>query len=139
MAFGQSIASAWLMGAISPKRHRQSAHTDPPEPASSGGFFIFWSAALFAIPPAKAGTGDPDPGARASTRVPEARGLPEVTRRKPDTDGRANQEGFAMAARRLAHVPEKWEPVFPIRTCAKSEHLERRDRICSSIWFAASR
>jgi hypothetical protein len=44
-----------------------------------------------------------------------------------------------MAARRLAHVPEKWEPVFPIRTCAKSEHLERRDRICLSIWFAASR
>jgi hypothetical protein len=34
-------------------------------------------------------------------RAPEARGLPEGTRRKPDTDGRADQEGFAMAARRL--------------------------------------
>jgi hypothetical protein len=32
--------------------------------------------------------------------APEARGLPGGTRRKPDTDGRANQEGFAMAARR---------------------------------------
>src|SRR6516225_9613840 len=45
MASGQSMARAWLMGAISPRRNRQSAHTDPPEPASSGGFFIFWSAA----------------------------------------------------------------------------------------------
>jgi hypothetical protein len=26
-------------------------------------------------------------------RAPEARGLPEGTRRKPDTDGRADQEG----------------------------------------------
>lgn len=30
--------------------------------------------------PAKAGTGDPDPGARAFLRAPEARGLPEGTR-----------------------------------------------------------
>jgi hypothetical protein len=42
------------------------------------------------IRPARAGTGDPDPGARACMRAPEARGLPEGTRRKPDTDGRAN-------------------------------------------------
>jgi hypothetical protein len=37
--------------------------------------------------------------ARAGRRVPEARGLSEGTRRKPDTDGRANPEGFAIAAR----------------------------------------
>jgi len=84
------MARAWLIGAISPKRDRQSAHPDPPEPASSGGYFIFWSA-NFIIRPAQAGTGDPDPGARARMRAPEARGLPEGTRRKPDTDGRANQ------------------------------------------------
>lgn len=65
----------------------------------------------------EAGTGDPDPGARARMRAPEARGLPEGTRRKPDTDGRANQVGFAMAA----------------------QSSERRDGIHFSIWFAASR
>ena len=57
-----------------------------------------------------AGTGDPDPGARARFRArPEARGLSEGTRRKPDTDDGANQSGFAMAVR---------------------EDRERRDRIC---------
>jgi hypothetical protein len=97
------------------KRDRQSVHPDPPEPASSGGYFIFWSTD-FAIRPAQAGTGDPDPGARARMRAPEARGLSEGTRRKPDTDGRANQR-FALAARRR----------------------ERRDGICFAIWFAALR
>jgi len=74
----------------------------------SGGYFVFRSKARSKIPPAEAGMGDPDPRARAGTRAPKARGLPEGTRHKPDTDGRANQEGFAMAAR-----------------CS-----ERRDRIC---------
>ena len=51
--------------------------------------------------PARAGTGDPDPGARADMRAcPQARGLPEGTRRKPDTDGRASPEGSQLAARR---------------------------------------
>ena len=59
--------------------------------SSSGGYFIFRSMAV-EIPPAEAGTGDPGPGARAGMRAPEARGLPEGTRRKPDTDGRADQE-----------------------------------------------
>jgi hypothetical protein len=40
MASGQSIAHARLMGAISPKRNRQSAHTDPPEPAAPEGIFF---------------------------------------------------------------------------------------------------
>ena len=80
--------------------------------------FCFPKHGSFEIPPAaEAGTGDPDLGARAGMRAPKARGLPEGTRRKPDTDGRANQEGFAMAARRS----------------------ERCDRIRLSIWFAASR
>jgi hypothetical protein len=48
-----------------------------------------------------AGTEDPDSGiADACARhLSEARGLLEGTRREPDTDGRANQGGFAMAAR----------------------------------------
>jgi hypothetical protein len=110
------MARTRLMGAISPKRNRQSAHTDPPEPAAPEGI-LFSEARPFEIFSGEAGTGDPDPGARAGMRAPEARGLPEGTRRKPDTDGGANQVGFAMAARRL----------------------ERRDGIRFSIWFAASR
>ena len=33
--------------------------------------------------------------------------------------------GHAGGAPELAHVPEKWEPDFPIRTCAKPRNLER--------------
>ena len=33
--------------------------------------------------------------------------------------------GHAGGAQELAHVPEKWEPDFPIRTCAKPRDLER--------------
>src|SRR5215471_5419920 len=56
----------------------------------------------FKFRPGMAGTEDPDSGiADACPRyASEARGLPEGTRREPDTDGRANQDGFAMAARR---------------------------------------
>src|SRR5579859_4804675 len=39
MALGHAMARARLMGAILPRRDRQSAFTDPPEP-SSGGFFV---------------------------------------------------------------------------------------------------
>jgi len=44
MASGQSMARARLLEAISPKRNRQSAHTDPPEPAAPEG--ILFSEAL---------------------------------------------------------------------------------------------
>jgi hypothetical protein len=33
--------------------------------------------------------------------------------------------GRAGGAQELAHVPEKWEPDFPIWTCAKPRNLER--------------
>jgi len=116
MASGQPIAHAWLMGAISPKRNRLSAYTDPPEPASSGGF-LFSGAQLVRNSRRRP---ERRPGSRglaqARARL-KARGLPEGTRRKPDTDGRANHERFAMAACRS----------------------ERRDRICLQFGFAAVR
>ena len=40
------------------------------------------------------------PGLAPERRAPKARGLSEGTRRKPETDDRANPEGFAIAARR---------------------------------------
>ena len=49
----------------------------------------------FRILPAHAGTGDPDPkGSRESARLKRG-ACSEGTRRKPDTDGRANRIGFA--------------------------------------------
>ena len=38
------------------------------------------------------------PGLAPAGACPKARGLSEGTRRKPDTDGRANPKGFAVAA-----------------------------------------
>jgi hypothetical protein len=98
MACGQSMAHARLMGAMSHKRNRQSVHRDPPEPAAPEGILLS-EARLGRKMAGKAGTGDPDPGLAQNARA-EARGLLEGTRRKPDTNGRANQEGFATAARR---------------------------------------
>ena len=111
------MAHARLMGAISPKRNRQSAHTDPPEPAASEGILFSEARLVRNSSGGRSRNGRPGSRARAGMRASEARGLSEGTRRKPDTDGRANQEGFAMAARRS----------------------ERCDRIRLSIWFAASR
>src|SRR5262249_46080039 len=114
MARGQSTAPAWLMGAISPeaKSTNPFIRTLPSQQAPEG--FLFSGESLLVIRPAQAGPGDPDPGGRGGTRAPEARGLPEGTRRRPDTDGRANQR-FAKAAR----------------------HRERRNRI--RFRFAAGR
>ena len=81
----------------------QVRYRTPPEPKAPEGFFISaLSRAAFKFRPGMAGTEDPDSGiADACLRqASEARGLPEGTRREPDTDGRANQDGFAMAARR---------------------------------------
>ena len=58
----------------------------------------------------------------ARERAPEARGLPEGTRRKPDTDGRANQKVryggaplraprrnlFCNLVCRIARLNERW-------------------------------
>src|SRR5207302_840737 len=41
------------------------------------------------------------------------------------SDARARLVLTAPHCATLAHVPEKWEPVFPIRTYAKSKNLER--------------
>jgi hypothetical protein len=95
------MAHAPLMGEISRKRNLiiRLERTLPSQPLRR--VFYFRKAALVRNIPAKAGTGDPDPGARAGeARGSKARGLSEGTRRKPDTDGRANLEGFALAARR---------------------------------------
>ena len=53
---------------------------EPSRARCSGGFF-FSEASFVRKLPAQAGTGDPDPGAHAGTRVLEARGLPEGTAR----------------------------------------------------------
>jgi hypothetical protein len=74
----------------------ESVYRTPPEPKAPEGFFISaLSRAAFKFRPGMAGTEDPDSGiADACPRhASEARGLPEGTRREPDTDGRANQEG----------------------------------------------
>jgi len=96
--------------------------TGPSEPAAPEGI-LFSGAWSFEIPPAEAGAGDPDPWARAGRRAPEARGLPEGTRRKPDTDGRADQERvryggapfrapqqnlFLNFVRRILRLNERW-------------------------------
>ena len=56
-------------------RGRQFVTTNPPEPAAPEGFLLpsewFGAARNF---PAQAGTGDPDPGARAGMRVPKRAG-----------------------------------------------------------------
>src|SRR6266404_5124039 len=48
-------------------------HTNPPEPAAPEGFLLS-EARLKRNSPAQAGTGDPDPGARAAMRVPKRAG-----------------------------------------------------------------
>jgi hypothetical protein len=91
MASGQSTAYASLMGAISPEAKSTVRSHGPSRARKLRRVFCFPGQTSFVIRPAQAGTGDPDPGARAGMRAPEARGLPEGTRRRPDTDGRANQ------------------------------------------------
>jgi hypothetical protein len=104
----------------------KSAYPDPPEPASSGGFFVLWSTARSQFP-AEAGTGDPDPGARASTRAPEARGLPEGTKaragyRWQSEPGRVRYVGATFGA-----CPGKVGTGFPIRACAKTSRAPRQN------------
>jgi hypothetical protein len=51
-----------------------SLDANPPEPAAPEGFLLSEAQAHFENIPAHAGTGDPDPGARARWRVPESAG-----------------------------------------------------------------
>jgi len=102
MAQGHLRMRARLTRAARSERS-QVRYRTPPEPKAPEGFFVSaLSRAAFKFRPGMAGTEDPDSGiADACPRhASEARGLPEGTRREPDTDGRANQDGFAMAARR---------------------------------------
>jgi hypothetical protein len=104
MACRQSMAHARLMGEISRKRNLiiRFKRTLPSQPLRR--VFYFRKAALVRNIPAQAGTGDPDPGARAAVAWAQERGACRRERgEKPDTDGRANLSmGFAMAAHRSA-------------------------------------
>src|SRR4051794_25141819 len=75
MAPRQSIAHAWLLGAISHRRTDISpVAANPPEPAAPEGFLLSEAGSHEQNIPARAGTGDPDPGARACWRVPKSAG-----------------------------------------------------------------
>jgi hypothetical protein len=117
MASGQSIAHARLMGAISRKRNRPSAYTDPPEPAAPEGFFLS-EARLVRNIPAQAGTGDPDPGARAA-------------------EARAQKRGACRRERGASRIPmaERTLKGSLWRRVVQSVAME----FVFVIWFAASR
>jgi hypothetical protein len=116
MASSQSMAHARLMGAISRKRNRQSASTDLPEPNAPEG--ILFSEARSSKYPGESRYGRPGSrGSRLMARGSRAQGLPEGTRRKPDTDGRANLRGVRYCG---------------VARGAATEYV-------SYIWFAASR
>ena len=85
------MSHARLMGAILPDRKiDRPLLTDPPEPAAPEGFLLPAAAAQPNIP-AIAGTGDPDPGARAEKARARVRGACRRERGdEPDTDGRAD-------------------------------------------------
>jgi hypothetical protein len=104
------------MGAISRKRNRQSASTDLPEPNAPEG--ILFSEARSSKYPGESRYGRPGSrGSRLVARGSRAQGLPEGTRRKPDTDGRANLRGVRYCG---------------VARGAATEYV-------SYIWFAASR
>ncbi|WP_157113181.1 substrate-binding domain-containing protein [Bradyrhizobium embrapense] len=65
------VPGSWERSRI--MRGRQSALHGPSRASRSGGFFVVQSTAHLNCP-AQAGTGDPDPGARADTRVPKRAG-----------------------------------------------------------------
>jgi hypothetical protein len=75
VAYRRSMAHAPLMGAILPEvRSTVRLSRTLPEPGACGGFFIARRNCSFDDVPAQAGTGDPDPGARADRRVPTCAG-----------------------------------------------------------------
>jgi len=92
MAIGHSMTHARLMGAISRKRDRQSALFGPSWASRSGGFFVVRSR-LIETSRRKPERETRIPGLAPAGACPEARGLSEGTRRKPDTDDRANPQG----------------------------------------------
>ncbi len=80
------------------KRNRPSTRCGPSRASRSGGFFVFRSTARRRISRRKPERETRIPGLAPERCVPKARGLSEGTRRKLDTDDRANPEGFANAA-----------------------------------------
>jgi hypothetical protein len=91
MACGQSIAHAWFMGAISRKRNRPSVSHGPSRASRAPeGFLLSEARRILRIPGGSRNGRPGSRGSRLSARGPSARGLSEGTRRKLDTDGRAN-------------------------------------------------
>jgi hypothetical protein len=87
------------MGAISPNpRHRQSAHTDPPEPSAPEGFLFSGAARSKCLK----NTGDPDPGARARFRARSASAGPAggngASDRGPPMAGRTKEGSLRRRA-----------------------------------------
>src|SRR5260370_32238519 len=117
MASGQSMAHVRLMGEI-PLNAKSTVRIYGPSRANAPEVFLLSEARLSGkISRRKPERETRIPGLALASACPKARGLPEGTRRKPDTDGRANLfKGSRIAARRS----------------------ERRDRIFL-IWFAPSR
>src|SRR5689334_13929381 len=68
------MAHAWLMGAISRKRDRQSDLTDPPEPKAPEGFLFSVSQGSFEISRRKPERETRIPGLAPERRVPKRAG-----------------------------------------------------------------
>ena len=69
----QRMPGSWERSRL--RRYRSSASTDPPEPNAPEGFLLSASHGMTNWNSRRqAGTGDPDPGARAETRVPKRAG-----------------------------------------------------------------
>src|SRR5262249_53717643 len=102
------------MGTISPDEIDSSLlEANPPEPAAPEVFVVRSprTAHRKQIARPYAGTGDPDPGAHAETRVPKRAGACRRERGdEPDTDRRANSPEFAgwrrgLRRRRILVLP----------------------------------
>jgi hypothetical protein len=131
-------------------RDRRSVHTDPPEPPLRRVFLCSGDASSNIVP-ARAGRETRIPGHARTRARPERGACSEGTRRKPDTDGRADQSGSARRrdrclAPRQIFVPGGDEPryfavdgglranearLFPRnrlarRHCERSETIQRR-------------
>src|SRR6185312_14773791 len=92
--------------------------TDPPEPAAPEGF-LFPKHGSFEIARRKPERETRIPGLAPRARSPEARGLPEGTRREPDTDGGADLKGL-LWRRRFERRDEFLQSGLPHRAARRT-------------------